>query len=306
MIDKIKFIILLLTVNILIFSCTKHHDSPGTPAQPELFDTLGAGWQRIQIDPTLNFEDIFFVNNQTGYLCGDHYLGKSTDGGLTWKLIIPDSLKAVFENLFFTDANNGWVFGSGNFSLKTNDGGNTWQKINHGSLFDGQFFDANNGYVISTGSLDMARGLYKTSDGGITLQYLAASSGSYAAGGLFFFDQNKGWYTDKNLNKTEDAGLSFSKSLAYVNDGEYALQFTDALHGWVAGHGGIFRTTNGGDSLVPIAGNGMVGGGDIQFFDNNNGFILSGSAIYSTTDGGTTLNKMCTIHKTVCFEISFT
>jgi photosystem II stability/assembly factor-like uncharacterized protein len=104
MIDKIKFIILLLTVNILIFSCTKHHDSPGTPAQPELLDTLGAGWQRIQIDPTLNFEDIFFVNNQTGYLCGDHYLGKSTDGGLTWKLIIPDSLKAVFENLFFTDA----------------------------------------------------------------------------------------------------------------------------------------------------------------------------------------------------------
>jgi hypothetical protein len=97
--NKFKFISLLLTISIFIFSCSKH-DNPVTPPAPELFDTLGAGWQRIEINKSQTLEDIFFVNNQTGFLCGYKYLGKSTDGGLTWNRIIPDSLNQAFTIFF--------------------------------------------------------------------------------------------------------------------------------------------------------------------------------------------------------------
>src|ERR1700733_2379701 len=97
MLRNTKFTSILLAIFIFIVSCRKHHDNlPLTPPQPERFDTLGTGWQRIKIDTTLNFEDIFFVNNQTGFLCGYKYLGKSIDGGITWTRIVPDSLNEDF------------------------------------------------------------------------------------------------------------------------------------------------------------------------------------------------------------------
>jgi len=282
----------------VVFSCTKHQDNPIVPTQPELFDTLGVGWQRIKIDTTLNFEDIFFVNNQTGFLCGDKYLGKSTDGGLTWTRIIPDSLNQGFINLFFVDANNGWAFGGADFFLRTKDGGSSWQKINRGHVQEGQFLDANNGYLIV-----YPGGLYKTSDGGVTLQNLNTSSGS----GLFFLNQNKGWFAGSSLIKTENAGLSFTQMASLFAVYPYAIQFTDEAHGWLSGTGNVYRTVDGGATLEVIVNNVSAAGGDIQFFDNNNGFVLSGSKIYSTTDGGKTLTQLCAIHKaTTLFEIHFT
>jgi len=298
--SKLKFISLLLTISIFVFSCSKNDNPPVTPT-PELFDTLGAGWQRIKVDATVNFEDIFFVNNQTGFLCGDKYLGKSVDGGLTWKRVIPDSLNTSFVNLFFADASNGWAFGGINYFLRTRDGGVSWQKINKGGVYEGQFLDADNGYVIANTN-GTSRGLYKTSDGGITLQYLNTANGS----GVFFLNQNEGWFSDISyLNKTENAGVSFSKRSG-ISQGIYAIQFTDALHGWAAGIKNVYRTLDGGATLETVINNNSIVGGDIQFFDNNNGFILGGGKIYSTTDGGKTLNQLCAIHKSLLYEIHFT
>jgi photosystem II stability/assembly factor-like uncharacterized protein len=299
MISKLKFIYLVLAAGVFVLSCSKHNKPPATA--PELLDTLGAGWQRIKIDTTLNFEDIFFVNNQTGFLCGDKYLGKSVDGGLTWKRIIPDSLNTNFVNLFFADANNGWAFGGPSYYLRTRDGGTSWQKINRGDVYEGQFLDADNGYFIA-GTNGTPWGLYKTSDGGITSQYMNTGMGT----GLFFLNQNEGWFSGSSyLSKTENAGLSFSQRSG-TSGGMYAVQFTDALHGWVAGTTKVYRTVDGGATLETMINNGAISGGDIQFFDNNNGFVLGGGKIYSTADGGKTINQLCAIHKSQLYEIHFT
>ena len=275
---------------IFITACSKH-DS-GCPTTPPLLDTLGAGWQAITIDTNnLGLSDVFFVNNQTGFVCGERYLGKSTDGGLGWQRILPDSLNESFINLFFVDANNGWVTGP-QFLLRTTDGGKTWQKQYKGSVFDVQFFDANNGFVTRG---TPGTGFYRTSDGGATIQQVDNAESI----GLFFFNQNSGWFSGAYLYKTTDAAITFTPGSFGFNTSSqypYAMQFTDTLHGWVTGSGGLFRTINGGasfETLLP----GTNGGGDIHFFDNNNGYILANNKIYSTADGGKTLAPMCSIHK---------
>jgi len=298
MINKSALCYLLTTISFFVLSCTKN----GTPPVivPELLDTLGTGWQRIKVDTTQHFEDIFFVDNQTGFLCGDKYLGKSVDGGLTWTKILPDSTSAGLVNLFFINANNGWVFG-GNNSARTADGGTTWQKINKAGFLDGQFFDANNGYLIGGPS-----GLYKTTDGGFTFQSMNYPSGPGTVWGLYFLDQNNGWFSGSHLQKTENAGVSYSSSSSPISQGEYAIQFTDALHGWIAGVSDVYRTIDGGITLETIIHNSTVHASGIRFFDNNNGYILADGKIYSTADGGKTLTQLCAIHKGTAYEIHFT
>ncbi len=300
MLNKLKFALLLLLTAVIVFSCTKHNnDQPVNPVTPAQHDTLGAGWQKIQLDTSLIFQDIFFVNNQTGFVCGNNYIGKSTDGGLTWKNVLPSSFNGSFVNLFFTDANNGWAFGPSSFFLRTADGGNNWQRISGPGIFDGQFFDAGNGYLSASGAL------YKTADGGITLKKVIAAAGN-GANGIFFLDLNSGWFAGTYLYKTSDSGQNFSPSPNPISAGEYAVQFTDSLHGWVAGGAKVYRTVDGGTTLETLIYNSGVAGSDIRFFDNNNGFILGNGYIYSTADGGKTLNQLCVIHESQVFEIHFT
>ncbi|MFT3932316.1 MAG: YCF48-related protein [Chitinophagaceae bacterium] len=306
----INSLFLILAISILASSCSKDNNpdtNPTTPTDPtsppgtqpgtgDLPDTLGAGWQKIKVDTTVGFTDIFFVDNNNGFLCGESYIGKSTDGGLTWKKVLPESIKGVYVNIFFVDANTGWVFGGTNSNaMRTIDGGNTWLSVGRGIIFDGQFFDAKNGFVIAEGF-----GVFKTSDGGVTFQ----SVSGFNARSLFFQDKNKGWVSGKGLIKTTDGGTTFTNLTDAIPIESYAMQFTDSLHGWIAGGASIYRTVDGGATVESIR-NGQINS-DISFFDNNNGFILSGTKIFSTSDGGKTLQLQCVIHKNSPYEIHFT
>ncbi len=163
-------------------------------------------------------------------------------------------------------------------------------------VFDGQFVDVSTCYLTTNG------GLFKTTDGGKTFTRTSNTGGM--AAGLFFLDKNNGWYSTNLLNKTQDGGTSFLPGASTLPIGEYAIQFTDQLHGWIAGNGNAFRTTDGGVTLTTMIPSSH--GGDIQFFDNNNGYVLADGKIFSTNDGGITLTKLCAIHKGILFEIHFT
>jgi len=108
------------------------------------------------------------------------------------------------------------------------------------------------------------------------------------------------------LYKTADAGATFTQSangFLSPTSGPYAIQFTDALHGWLAGLSGVYKTTDGGATLETLLPAILA---DIQFFDNNTGYIMASNKIYATTDAGTTLNQLCSIHKANLVEIHFT
>ena len=298
---KRKLFFQLLAIAILYGACSKPDDpmvSTGTSPGDTIAivqDSLGAGWQRINIDTSRQFSDIFFVDNQVGFVCGQNYIGKSTDGGLTWNSLLPSTFSGQFFNVFFIDANNGWAFGDR--SLHTTNGGSTWSPMAGSNLFfDGQFFNASNGFMTTSNGA-----LYKTTDGGATAQPVAIPGAMRV---LYFSDSTHGWLSASSVFKTNNGGATFQQ-LASVNPNEiYAAQFTDSLHGWIAGPV-VYKTVDGGATFQKILGSNT--GGDIHFFDNNNGYILCGTRIYSTSNGAQTLNLLSRFSSaSPLYEIHFT
>ena len=78
--NLLKWYSRLITVIVVLFflpSCSKDNAPPPKPPPP--IDTLTAGWQKITINEAQGLLDIFFVNNNIGWVCGGNYMGKSID-----------------------------------------------------------------------------------------------------------------------------------------------------------------------------------------------------------------------------------
>lgn len=101
----------------------------------------GENWevQRESSPQNLPLFDIQFVSKDIGYASGAYdTLLKSVDGGKSWNSI-PTGTDAIYNGLFFHDAENGFLLGEFGSLLKTSDGGNSWKQVDigdyQGSLF---------------------------------------------------------------------------------------------------------------------------------------------------------------------------
>lgn len=286
------FVMALVALSISCGKDGKDKDDTNKPPGP---DTLTIGWQKIAMPDSIDLYDVFFVNNQVGYLCGPDYLAKSTDGGLNWNRLnlgIPGN--NILSNLYFVDANTGWVCSrAGVFA--TRDGGNTWEKLSE-NFSDVQFVNATVGWGVS----DL--GLFKTLDAG--KKWTKVLDGQYS--GLYFFDANAGWAGNDNgdIKYTADGGQQFLKSKPTGAGRLYYIQFADQQYGWVAGENGIKRTTDAGDTWIKVLDTKNLG--DIHFIDRDNGFIMATNRVYRTRNGGATLEDFMATGKGILIEIHFT
>jgi photosystem II stability/assembly factor-like uncharacterized protein len=285
--------VLILSYVVFNGSCSK--DPPPDP--PPAVDTLGTGWQKLTIPGVTGLADVFFVNAQVGFVCGNEYIGKSTDGGLTWsKASFPSGIGS-FMNLFFINGNSGWAVSQTGVLVRTTDGGNTWNKVaNSPQAVDVQFLNERLGYLAST------NGLFKSIDSGNTWTKTPAS---LSAGGLYFSDSLTGWVTySGQAKKTINGGTDFT-NLQNVAMGGYIIQFMDPLHGWIAGGNGVQRTVDGGNSWTNIPTTYPLNG-DIHFFDSNKGYVIDQGHIYKTSDGGATLTRLVKLAQGSLIECHFT
>ncbi len=105
----------------------------------------GSGWNEIIVNPmmALEFNGIFFISPDTGFVIGDS-LGKyfydrrgivykTVDGGITWNLIQTPIEVLWWNDIFFTDARHGWAVGWSTLwnlnaynTIYTTDGGANW------------------------------------------------------------------------------------------------------------------------------------------------------------------------------------
>jgi photosystem II stability/assembly factor-like uncharacterized protein len=143
----------------------------------------GATWKEVKIGgspPEVGLRRGYFVDARNGWATGgdidDDVIGlvmRTTDGGATWSAITPNA-KQVPNDVFFLDANRGWLVGATEDEagepgpsevLTTADGGATWQvqaKVPT-SLRSIRFVDAQNGWAVGS-----AGKVYRTADGGAT------------------------------------------------------------------------------------------------------------------------------------------
>jgi hypothetical protein len=99
----------------------------------------------------------------------------------------------IFNDITFTDSNNGFIIGDNGIILRTNNGGVRWQLQSNtvsSSFREIQFLNSQVGYICGT----LPNGsLLKTIDGGYTWKSLNMTGYPVS---LSFVDENTGWITN--------------------------------------------------------------------------------------------------------------
>ena len=126
-------------------------------------------WSTVTMPTTSHLRDIFFLNNDIGYITADAgSIFKTIDGGAKWTEMITEGTGGgSINNIFFTTETNGFICGFG-FFKRTTDGGATWADMPGFvpayliyQLHEIDFVNANVGFVCGDVGF-----MYKTTDGG--------------------------------------------------------------------------------------------------------------------------------------------
>lgn len=199
--------------------------------------------------------------------------------------------------VFFHSPTDGWVVGGSHDCLHTTDGGRNWQRIQlpgyqDQPLYNITFVNQNLGFISGNsaqGSID----IFRTTDGGATWGRVEG----FPLGGSWyhhdFINQTTGFMgCNGALVRTTDAGATFQLKSAYPDcPVMYGMDFLDANVGLVAGyqvssgHGGVFRTNDGGTTWEWVS---SAAANDVIYLTNQIAIADSGTGIVRSTNGGTT------------------
>lgn len=270
-----------------------------------------AQWQIQSSATTQDLNDVYFADNEHGWIVGDEGIILYTeDGGTTWNAQ-ESGTGFDLKSVHFINQDTGWVAGNemqGNpdqgIIIGTINGGVDWQEMYFDSLYafkDITFIDKQNGWAVGHKPVFFGNTskIIRTSDGGETWEeiqifgvyimdmHFADASRGWAVGGNFVSTQ----YPRGYIYHTENGGDSWIAQVdAYYGEAYYSVCFIDSLCGWaVAGYGNseftsIRHTTDGGDfwnfqnSLTNRA------LADIYFTNSLNGWAIGGHNYLSNYD----------------------
>lgn len=197
----------------------------------------GENWVLLDIpDNTSYYKDLQFVNENTGYLCGDFgVLKKTINGGITWE---DKSLSSdhQFTSLQFINEDLGWMIDMNSQTLlKTEDGGDSWSDATLGNVRSMFHLNDNVGYVTTFDSK-----LFKTVNAGDT--WLEIYNFLHT-GSVYFIDEFIGWYImNTKVHHTYDGGITWQDEQYFEYTSIKNIFFLNDNQGWIAGDNGFVAT----------------------------------------------------------------
>jgi len=265
--------------------------------------TVNAEWVKRNTNSFAWFKDIFFLDQNKGWIAGtDGVLLSTEDGGTTW-IQAKKFTNDAFLQIHFTSESTGWllcernVFNRGSNSAsylrRTTDGGRTWEKIEFGEggreRMTGLVFDKDGrGTAFGEGGV-----FYKLQDDGVswkktkTAMHYLLLDGAYGddrvgtivgAGGTILF--------------TEDSGLTWDRAtLIGDTDTRFnAVFFAGQKGAWAVGSKGRIFRSNGGGRLWRQQNSGVTANlTDVYFSNERSGWAIGeNGVIVRTRDGGNT------------------
>lgn len=265
------------------------------------YQTVNAEWIKQNTNSFAWYKDIFFLDNQKGWIVGtDGVINWTTDGGVTWtqgKKFTTDTLVQVY----FANEMNGWllcernVYARGNnptsYLRRTTDGGRTWEKV---EFQDGGrervtklFFNMDGvGAAFGEGGI-----FYKLDEDGASwkktqtsIHYLLLDA-AYAndkvgaivgTGGTILFTEDSG-YTWEKATLLGDTDTRFNAVYFYGDRGAWA----------VGTRGRIFHSNGGGRLWRQQESTVTANLNDVYFTSATNGWAVGDNGIIvRTRDGG--------------------
>ena len=155
-------------------------------------------------------QNLFFVNDSTGYLCDyNGMVAKTEDSGNSWEIKTKGYYETIYS-LSFPDEENGWAISQTRL-LHTDNGGGRWNDVAPMPLSGGRnvtFYNKNNGWFTDNYGIS----LYHTVNGGQSWDAIGAVATTYISK-LYFTDSLTGWYctVSGDISRTEDAGYHWTE-----------------------------------------------------------------------------------------------
>jgi photosystem II stability/assembly factor-like uncharacterized protein len=224
----------------------------------------GSTWKQKHSSTTDLIRDIFFVDDQQGWLVVEKniydlktkddprtYLMQTTDGGERWKRVDIKGIDvdARLVRAAFSRQGRGWIFGEGGAIFTTHDSGANWTKLTSPTrhlLLGGTFIDNDRGWIVGAGAT-----IIQTSDGGDTWHVCRlpqAAENSVRFGATSFVDNRLGWAVGSNgsVYRTVNGGRTWQPQNSGVDVDLFDVKFLDAVEGWAVGEEGTIIYTNDG------------------------------------------------------------
>ena len=229
----------------------------------------------IKVFNNAYLDDISFADDSVGYISGHDghaVIAKTTDGGNNWEeipvVIDGQTTSDRFQNIYAKSRNEIYgTFGviySDFESCFSNDGGQTWTRINNLGWKELFYRTPQVGFIVHTSG-----DILKTKDGGKTWTTVHEAFGEIK-------------YPNQYLKKC----FFTSEKIGYAFGGASLISFA----GPHVFFGGILKTTDGGDTWFGLdSWNDSNNPLELVFSDDNTGYAFNhDSNIYRTTDGGKT------------------
>lgn len=224
----------------------------------------GRTWTRQTLNTTENINEIYFRNDDNGYLVAGRKMFVTRDGGTTWRetIILNQSDfrggTPEFLSIRFADKRRGLVVGAllngkenviDSLVMRTDDGGETWHRIKVPSkteLFHLDYDGSSRGWIVGDRGVILA-----TDDGGES--WTLQNSGTKNALFNVDFRDEAGYAVGEKgtILRTEDGGLRWEKVTTGNLVNLMRVSFADDKNGWIVGHGGtILRSSDKGRTWV--------------------------------------------------------
>jgi photosystem II stability/assembly factor-like uncharacterized protein len=212
----------------------------------------GETWTPFPLGTTENVNEIYFRNEDNGYLVAGKRMFITRDGGRSWHDIRPyrsgdfGTAQPEFNSIRFTDKKRGYIIGSvsrgdivvDSLLLRSEDGGDSWQRVSlpfKNELIHLVFRGNSRGWIVGSNGLILA-----TTDDGLTWerQQSGVSTTLYNAD---FNDNDRGYAVGEKgvILRTENGGVTWLKVDSPVRSTLLRVDFADSKNGWIIGRSGV-------------------------------------------------------------------